>query len=151
MWLDALTSEPKATAERMSLTRMAGHFESSGAADEWSERLAPVFAELAAMAERGSRMAEELIDILTMGRPMSQANELAHRMSRLDGDMRVYGAVNDAARPLTAIARFEQDNLEGSNPLLLAQTTLQIYRDLQVRSELMMDKLGAIGKMLSGA
>jgi hypothetical protein len=45
------------------------------------------------------------------------------------------------------IARFERDNLEGADPMLLTQTTRGIYRDMHARSLLLREKIARVDKL----
>ena len=72
---------------------------------------------------------------------MREAKQLVAELMQLDEETRLLGQINAPCRPLTILARFERDNLQGADPLLLARTTLKIYRDMFARSRIMTRKL----------
>lgn len=108
----------------------------------WRSELDATFTPLAAMAAEGVMESEILLDRLARRHAYDEAKAIVGRLMQLDEQMRVFGEVNRAARPLVVIARFGRDSLEGADAAKLAQDTLIIYRDLKERCERMIE-LGA--------
>ena len=63
---------------------------------------------------------------------------------RLDEDTRLFAELNGGCRPLISIARFQRDNLEGADPMALADMTQEIYRELSERAAWMRVHFDAI-------
>ncbi|GMV90370.1 MAG: hypothetical protein AMXMBFR82_01480 [Candidatus Hydrogenedentota bacterium] len=103
---------------------------------------------LAELSQQGARVTEKLLDILSKGKSMKLAQQVVADLMRLDEDIRLFGEVNSACKPLVAIARFERDNLEGADPIVLAKTTLEIYRGMFARARLTGRKLARILELL---
>lgn len=102
------------------------------------------FEKLATIARRGIAWTEELLVCLRQTRGMKRARQIASELARLDEEMRVFSEVHPCCKPLALIARYERDNLEGSDPLNLAETTLGIYKDCEARASLVREKLLAL-------
>lgn len=143
MWLDHLSSENESERELESLDRMFRHFRGPDASvvSSWTAMYAEHFRGLAALSQRGIAATEELIVVLDSSRDIDEAKRLVSQLMALDEEARVYGEVNTACRPLILMARFERDNLEGADVMILATTTLNIYRACYDRAELMARKL----------
>ncbi len=143
MWLDYLASHADANTEHASLERLFSHFTppDEGTVEVWRDELCAAFAALAGMAQRGIDQSQRLIQALEKKR-IREAQDIVPALTALDEEMRLHAELNDACRPIVHIAKFERDNLEGANPVVLAQTTLQIYRDCQARARLMNLKVG---------
>lgn len=143
MWLDHLSSTDEPEHETAGIDRMLRHF--NGPDDDtvsgWAESYAAQFRGLAALSERGTSTTEELIMVLDNRTDIDRAKNLVSQLMALDEEGRVYGEVNPACRPLILMARFERDNLEGADVMILATTTLNIYRACFDRAELMARKL----------
>lgn len=105
---------------------------------------------LARLADRGCATTADLLTALKSQSSMRRAHGLVRNLMALDEDIRVYAELNRACKPLVAIARFERDNLEGAEPLALAQTTLRIYEDLSERARAMIQKLALVKSALQG-
>ncbi|MCX5758575.1 MAG: glycosyltransferase family 9 protein, partial [Candidatus Hydrogenedentes bacterium] len=108
---------------------------------ERGPQLAAFFEELAKMARRGIELAKEVLVCLRQTRGAIRAKQILGELKLLDEEMRVYSELHGACKPLTLIARYERDNLEGADPILLAETTLGIYKDCETRASLMRSKL----------
>lgn len=146
MWLQFLGKQTDRRAEKESIASLLWHYSPVGDAylEAWREELAPLFATLADLARSGVSMTEQLLTILEGGRSVRLARDIVAELVRLDEQIRIFGEVHEPCKPLVAIARFERDNLEGADPLRLAQATLQIYRDLEHRAELTCEKLNRV-------
>ena len=68
---------------------------------------------------------------------MARAKEIVGELMRLDEDTRLFAELHEGCRPLITIARFQRDNLEGADPMQLAEMTLRIYQELAERAALM--------------
>jgi hypothetical protein len=65
---------------------------------------------------------------------MSRARDEVHALTRLDEEARIHSELHPACRPLAKMARFERDNLEGADPVLLATTARGIHLACQQRA-----------------
>jgi len=148
MWLDHLSSAEEPESEQEGLDHMLGHFGGPDGATvrEWAANFARHFQGLADLSRRGIATTESLIAVLDGKGPIDDAKNLVGQLMALDEEGRVYGEVNPACRPLILMARFERDNLEGADPLILAATTLQIYRACTDRAERMAEKLALLAE-----
>lgn len=146
MWLEDLGDGHDERTETESLASLLWHFSPTADAflDEWKAELAGLFRQLHGLAREAVAATEQLLALLEGGQSMRKAREAVAEMTRIDEDIRIFGELHDAVKPLVVIARFERDNLEGADPLRLAQTTLRINRDLCRRCELMGKKLDRI-------
>jgi len=158
MWLDYLGSRPdkvkssqgrsssptqrNAETERESLRVMFEHYAPPEEASvaQWRDEVCADFRALTDIAERGITETRSLIAMLERKR-VREAQQAVVRVSAIDEEMRLHGELHEACRPLVHIAKFERDNLEGANPVVLAQTTLQIYRDCKARAQLSAEKI----------
>lgn len=104
----------------------------------------PLFAQLHRCAEEGIAATMALLNILDQKQSMVHAREHVSNLVRIDEDIRILGDVHRHLKPLTMSARFYRDNLEGADPLVLAQDTLTIYRSLSEQARHMMEKLEQI-------
>ena len=151
MWLDYLDKDHDKKAERKSLDLMLGHY--SGPDPEtfqgWGADLVKTFEALAAIAQRGTKSTEKLLDILKKKKGMARAKQHVSELMVLDEEARVFSEVHPAGRPLILMARFERDNLEGADPIILASTTLDIYRACYARAKLMGKKVKHIVEIWS--
>ncbi|MCX5769873.1 MAG: glycosyltransferase family 9 protein [Candidatus Hydrogenedentes bacterium] len=148
MWLDYLGAQRDPEVERVSLADLAGYYESPGAGVValWRDTLAATFTELAAMAETGIQETNRLIECLQRPGKARQAQEIVRKLTALDERMRLFGELNPPCRPLALISRFERDNLEGADPAILSQRTLQIYQDCRDRAMLFAQKAALAAK-----
>lgn len=149
MWLDYLDERLDQTCETESLQRMLRHFEGLEIGDVgvWRAALFDAFDGLAKMAQRGARTTEKLLDTLRKGKGAALARQLVAELMTIDEEARVHGELNPPCKPLVLMARFERDNLEGADPLLLAKTTLEIYRACFARARLMTRKVDRIAAL----
>ena len=149
MWLDHLESNHDKRAETESVRLMLGHYNGPEAEtlQAWREELGGMFAELAQIAQRGVQTTTRLLDVLKKGKDLARAKQLVAQLMALDEEARIFSEMNPPCRPLILLARFERDNLEGADPLRLAQTTLDIYRACFTRARLTEKKITRIAEM----
>ncbi len=102
----------------------------------WATELTNEFDALADLADLGARKARELAEGLEENMPMKWAKTIVTDLMRTDEDIRVYGEIHDACRPLVILSKFERENLQGSDPRLLANATEAIYDRLAQRARL---------------
>ena len=149
MWLEHLQARPNKRAERQSLDLTLGCYEppESGSVEQWRRELSSVFDQLAGLAKRGISETEKLLDLLEKPQTARKAQQIVNQLMALDEEMRLFSELHDACKPLILISRFERDNLEGADPVMLARTTLQIYRDCFVRATLTRKKTGRLAEV----
>jgi hypothetical protein len=111
-----------------------------GEVGAWAQDGEHVFATLSGLAENGIVTTEELVDALER-KDFSRARDLVRRLSGLDEEIQVYGELYPETGPIVSSVKFERDNLEGADPLVLAQTTFEIYRSCVERCRLVQEKL----------
>jgi len=147
MWLDYLGVQRDPDVERDGLRSILGRYlpPEAESAEAWCEQFSAVFSDLAALAERGIAETERLLGFLP--RSARKAQQSVHKLMALDEEMRLFGELHGPCRPLVLISKFERDNLEGADPLVLARTTLQIYRDCRDRAALMRKKLAFVADL----
>ena len=150
MWIEYLSGKAMMRSENAYLRGMLKCYASDPSEDvaENAKHAADALSRLAELSQQGARVTEKLLDILTKGRGMKLAQQIVADLMRLDEEIRLFGEVNTACKPLVAIARFERDNLEGSEPVPLARTTLDIYRGMFSRARLTARKLARIHDLL---
>lgn len=143
MWLEHLARAADKRTEIESLRLLLRHFTGPDrpTLDDWCKEGARVFEGLAEISQRGVQNTERLLDALRNHKNLAKARQLVAELMALDAEARVYGEVHPPCRPLVLLARFERDNLEGADPLLLAQSTLDIYRACYARARLCARKL----------
>ena len=117
---------------------------SVAALEEWHKHWSAVFLQLEQLAQQGSRKTEQLRTCLRHGRNIAAAREIVGELMRLDEDTRLFAELNGGCRPLISIARFQRDNLEGADPMALADMTQEIYRELSERAAWMRVHFDAI-------
>ncbi len=149
MWLDHLSAADNKRSEYESLRLMLAHFDGPGLATvaRWRDALCEAFNQLAALSQEGVKTTEKLLDALKK-RQIDRAKQLVAQLMRLDDDMRIFSELHPPCRPLTLIARFERDNLEGADPMKLAETTRGIYRACFSRARLTTRKLTKLAGMM---
>lgn len=151
MWIEHLNSDlPGDTeAETEALRRMLGHFDPRGmdVVPGWVRQHVEAFRALAEIAARGAAITETLLNSLREGGPMAAARQAVAELMAIDEEARIFSEVNAPCRPLAMIARFERENLEGSDPLRLAETTLTIYGNCRARAEGVAAKLERIAAL----
>ncbi len=152
MWLEHLAQASNKRTEKESLRLMLRHYAGPDAPtlDTWCKDFARLFDGLSEIAQRGVQMTERLLDALKNNKNISKAKQLVAELMALDEEARVYSEINPPCRPLILLARFERDNLEGADPLRLAQTTLDIYRACFARARLTARKLGLLAETWRG-
>ncbi len=143
MWLEFLDAQMDPTIEQDSLRALLRHYvgTTGGDVEAWRDALASDFSCLAELAARGIGETEVLLDVLTSRKDLQVAKEIAARLHRLDEEVRIFGEIHGPCKPLVVISRYERENLEGADAVILAQTTLAIYHDLQARARLMQAKV----------
>lgn len=145
MWLDYLDPTYDTRAERESIDLMLAHFDLPPAPQitSWRKDLESVFDQLAAIAQRGVRITEQLLVILRK-KDLAHAKQVVGELVALDEEARVFSEVHPAGRPLILMARFERETLEGADPMRLAETTLNIYRACFQRARSMQKKIAYV-------
>ena len=146
MWLDYLGAQNSKRTEREGLERILRCYcaPDDGAVDDWRREQGAAFDEFAQLAQQGIRTTEKLLDILEKGAGMRKAQQHVAQLTELDEQMRLFSELHHPCRPLVRIARYERDNLEGADPLVLARTTCRIYRDGFARARLMQKKIANV-------
>ncbi|NUM53200.1 MAG: glycosyltransferase family 9 protein [Candidatus Hydrogenedentes bacterium] len=137
-------------SETDSIKRIAQHYLPLSDSSFWQSARESL-AGLASLADRGAATTGELLTILRSHGAMRRAQGLVRGLMALDEDIRVYAELNRACKPLAAIARFERDNLEGAEPLALAETTLRIYQNIAERARGLMASLEMVREAMEGA
>ncbi len=152
MWLEHLNGPLPGTCEADGLAQMLGCYDlkKTSEVQTWCDTWTAVFAQLAHFAEEGIAATEGLLELLERRESMREAHVHVQRLMQLDEDTRLFGELHPPCKPLITIARFERDNLEGADPLLLAQTTRDIYRVLHQRAVLFHEKLGVVAGLCLG-
>ena len=143
MWLSHLSSTEDPACTLAGLDQMFRHFEGPMATtvQGWATHYREQFNGLAELSQRGIRTTEALLVLLDNKGSIDEAKSLVAQLMALDEEARVYSEVNPPCRPLILMARFERDNLEGADVMLLASTTLNIYRACAERATRMAEKL----------
>jgi ADP-heptose:LPS heptosyltransferase len=143
MWIEHLSRETAHERETASLDQMLRRYDGpdTETVHTWARDSAAHFGALAAMSERGMATTESLLQVLRGRTAVDRAKDLVAQLMALDEEARVFAEVNPACRPLILMARFERDNLDGTDPAVLARTTLEIYRACRTRALLMQVKL----------
>ncbi len=143
MWLSHLSTTENLAQELAGLDQMFRHFDgpTTATVQDWARHYQEQFSGLAELAQRGTLATETLLTLIDNKGNIDEAKSLVSQLMALDEEARVYSEVNPPCRPLILMARFERDNLEGADVMLLATTTLNIYRACADRSELMAEKL----------
>jgi ADP-heptose:LPS heptosyltransferase len=149
MWIEFLSGKTNKRTENACLQAVLTCYatERSAEVEDNAKRAADALARLAELSQQGAHVTEKLLEILTEGRGMKLAQQVVADLMRLDEDIRLFGEVHTACKPLVAIARFERDNLEGADPVLLARITLDIYRGIYSRARLTARKLTRIQEL----
>jgi hypothetical protein len=150
MWLDHFRPDYDKRAEQESLRLMLRHFNGPDAktVQRWCNDLTKIFHQLTEIAQRGMRTTEKLLGVLEENKEFTRARQIVADLMAIDEECRIFSELHPACRPLVLIARFERDNLEEAAPLVLAQTTLEIYRACYARSRLIEQKLKRIKESL---
>jgi len=145
MWLDHFGALPAPSAERESIALMLCYYDVPAAAtrETWRGQFGEAFGGLARLAEKGVYRTHDLLEQLRHGNAR-KAQETVRELMALDEEMRLFGELHPPCKPLTLIARYERDNLEGADPRQLAQTTRIIYQACQTRATLLLEKIDAL-------
>ncbi len=148
MWLHHLEGAHQKQAERESIQQMLSHFKGPEPHDvaQWVHRFVAVFSELAALSQQGVQITQNLLDVLKKKKGIEKARAHVSELSQLDEEARLFSELHPESKPLILIARYERDNLEGADPLVLAQTTLTIYRNCYQRARLLEKKIRMISE-----
>ena len=96
----------------------------------------------------GFALTGELLKTLRGSGAMTTARQMVSELMAIDEEARIFSEVHPACKTLTLLARFERENLEGGDPLALAETTLRIYEGCRARASLTADKLHRILALL---
>lgn len=153
MWVNHLTAETYPEDDTDRIQDLAGYYDPPAVTvlQTWHEEMPAMFAALARLFERGLSASDQLLTLLRGGAPMVQARDAVRELTRLDEEARVHSEMYPPCKPLTTIARYERDNLEGADPIRLAETTRQIYADGLERATLMEAKLRALLAVLAAS
>ena len=151
MWLDHLGVQRDPGAQHQSLTLLLGHYAPADPdpIPQWSADLTAIFEDLAQMAQRGAATSEELLHLIRLPGGARQAQPALDALVATDEEMRLFSELHEETKPLVKIGQFERENLEGCDPLALAQTTQQIYQDCQTRAQLFQAKVAHMAQILS--
>jgi hypothetical protein len=149
MWIGHLTGGGDS---RDALDKMLEHstVPDTDTVSAWRATIDDMFSGLLQLARRGIGMTEELLAALRR-KDWDRAKVLVSALVGLDEEIRVYGEIHNATKPLVIIARYERDNLEGADAKVLAETTLKIYRDCAARCEAMLKKAAEFGDACGAA
>lgn len=136
MWVNDLMGEAYAARCEESLRLFLQHYDVPmyRPLAEWHLHFADVFTELAKIAEEGEKTAQSVVKTLQGTPNYREAQRYVYHLKRIDEQIRLHGDLYPYCRPLTLLARFERDNLEGRDPLVLALRTEAIYRDARRRA-----------------
>lgn len=151
MWVEYLSGKANKRAEDAFLAGILQCYSKESSADfaTQAKQAGDALDRISELSQQGARVTEKLLDILTKGKSMKMAQQVVAELMRLDEDIRLFGEVHTVCKPLVAIARFERDNLEGADAVLLAKTTLDIYRGMFSRARLTGRKLSRILELRS--
>jgi len=151
-WIAHLCPAISPETLRKSIQHMTACFDASNLeeVDAWRTHWTHVFLELEQLARKGIEKTAQLEARLKQGKGMALAKEIVGELMRLDEDTRLFAELHEGCRPLITIARFQRDNLEGADPLQLAQTTLRIYEDLAERAALLRSHLDEAHRAMQG-
>ncbi len=149
-WIEYLRGAADEKSDASFLNRASHGFDAIDPREHntWISDLAAEFDALAQLADTGARKAQELAAGLGQQSSMKWAKERVTELMQIDEDIRVYGEVHEACRPLVILAKFERENLQGTNPRLLAIATQAIYDHLRQRAMLAAYKTHFTGKLL---
>lgn len=148
MWLDHLGGKHDTHKERDSIRAILACYDwpPENTVKDWRKRIGGAFVELAAIAQRGVKQTDLLLNALR-DNDTGRAKRLVAELMALDDESRIFGEINPACRPLILIARFERDNLEGADATVLAQSTRDIYRACYARARMLEQKIRLIADL----
>lgn len=149
MWIGHLNGTSNLEVEEAAMRAMFSAYDLAATEGlrDLLDKLDDGFEGLGELAARGEAATEPLVALLHARGSMAQAREQVAALMALDEETRVYGELHPVTKPLVLLARFERDNLEGADPLTLAETTRGIYGGLRARAELMREKIGVARKI----
>ncbi len=150
-WIDYLRGEGNVKSDAAFLNDSRADHDAIDPAEihTWTAELEAEFIALTELAHTGARKAQELGDGLGRQASMKWAKAIVSELMQLDDDIRVYGEVHAACRPLVVLAKFERENLQGTDPRLLAAATQAIYERLGQRAMLAARKTLFAAKILA--
>ena len=148
MWLEFLRERASEAEEAEALARMLACFDGSNreAIESWQRQMTEAMEKLLTESSSGIQISGALLTVLRQGESMKRAKTLVKDLMELDERIRLLGEVHRIGRPIVAIARFERDNLEGADPVILTRTTRGIYEDIHARAGLMIAKARRIAE-----
>jgi ADP-heptose:LPS heptosyltransferase len=149
MWLEHLGAQTDPQIERKCMETTLRYYTLPDKAtlDHWKGNSRSALAGLAGVAGRGIQWTETLLSHLGGKRDLRKAQQFVSELTRIDDEMRIHGELHGPCKPLVLISRYERDNLEGANPLELAQTTRQIYDDCRSRALLTAQKIDRLAAL----
>jgi ADP-heptose:LPS heptosyltransferase len=149
MWLEHLGAQTDPQIERKCMETTLRYYTlpDKAALDRWKGHSRSALAGLAGVADRGIQWTETLLSHLGGKRDLRKAQQFVSELTRIDDEMRIHGELHGPCKPLVLISRYERDNLEGANPLELAQTTRQIYDDCRSRALLTAQKIDRLAAL----
>ena len=150
--LDPGDGETPGSTEWRSLNRLLGQYRLEGDTSlaEFQRKSQAEFAQLAGMAEQGEKFARDLLKALTGKRDIKKAKELVAQLKEVDEAVRIFGEIHPGCRPISAMARFERDNLELGPAEELAQKTIDIYAGCTRRAHGMARKCAVLLNSVPG-
>ena len=146
MWLDHLNNPGEQQKEADSIRQLLACYSGPEPAtlEQWQHEIGGMFHQLALLSQRGISITDALLKTLNNEQNMKKASRQVAELMAIDEEARIFSELNPPCRPLALIARYERDNLEGSDPIHLAQTTKAIYQACEERARLMVEKLERI-------
>ncbi len=145
MWMEHLSVMPRDPG-RAGRGQLLAHYAAldSETVATWRMQAAEAFERLSQLALSGMERTDTLLALLRRKDSMRRAKDIVTELMGIDEEIRIAGEVHPCTKPLAVMGRFERDNLEGAEPLALAEATLGIYRDLHRRAQLMRESVEAI-------
>ncbi|MFP4501912.1 MAG: glycosyltransferase family 9 protein [Candidatus Hydrogenedentota bacterium] len=142
MWLATMDHYYRIADEQASMEALLSCYEGPDAETRtaWADELAANFSALADLAQRGIDATNALLEHLHSQGSMSAARDMVTALMKLDEQMRIHSEMHPACRPLIVVARHERDNLEGADPIVLAETTRTIYDACRNRAQIFTQK-----------
>ncbi len=150
LWLDDLGVQRDAGIERTSLALLLNHYEPPDAETlkAWRAEFVTMCRLLTDVTRRGIEETSRLIAYLGAGKDgLALAQQSVQVLNEVDEEMRLFGELHAAAKPIVRIAQFERDNLEGADAMGLAQTALEIYQSCHDRASLFMKKIDLVADL----
>jgi lipopolysaccharide heptosyltransferase II len=117
---------------------------SSDGMDLVAEETCRHFDHLHSLAQRGTKLSQELVDeARRQPYDITQIRLLAKEIEAVDEQLRILGTTSIALKPITEMFRFGKENLQGWDLLPLAQQTRALYTDLSQQSVIASQVLAA--------